>query len=166
MVVVTELVTTSQGRFAGKVADLCRLFPVCPQCSAARKSPAAITRGDTPTHQPGNGIEPIAIAFTALRIAQEEMPEATIRDIRFNQIEIQSNKYQTLQIALQTSNFFGRLFGCYAFFVWFQYIRTMGYSRLASVGHVLLLIFIPLVNLIVFLFMLHKERKLIREHSI
>ena len=106
----------------------------------------------------------IAIAFTALQIAQEEKEDATIRDIRFNRIEIQSSKYQTLQTVLQTSTFCSRLFNFYFLAVWFQYIRTMGYSRWASFGHILLL-FIPLVNLIVFFVMLYKGRKLIVEYS-
>jgi hypothetical protein len=52
----------------------------------------------------------IWIASTALEIAREEMPEATFRNIRFNQIEIQSEKYRTLQTVLQTSASFSRIF--------------------------------------------------------
>lgn len=106
----------------------------------------------------------VPIAFAAVNIAKEEMPTVTGRDVRFNRIEIQSPKYKTLQVILQTSAVLKRIFGCFCFVVWFQYLRTMGYSRWASAGHILLM-FIPLVNLIVFLVMIHKGRVLIAEYS-
>ena len=107
----------------------------------------------------------IPLAFTALRIAQEEIPEATIRDIRFNRIEVQSKTYQMLVIVLQISKTCSNIFFIYCCVVWFQYIRSMGYSRWGAAGHLLLLIFVPLVNLIVFLVMIHKGRVLIAQHS-
>ena len=107
----------------------------------------------------------IPLAFTALRIAQEEVPEVTMRDIRLNRIEVQSKTYQTLVVVLQISKTCSSIFFVYCCVVWFQYIRSMGYSRWGAVGHLLLLILIPLVNLVVFLVMIHKGRVLIAKHS-
>ena len=106
----------------------------------------------------------ITIASIALDIAREENPEAVFRDIRFNRIEIQSKKYQTLQTILQISVLLGNFLQVYMFGIWFQYIRSMGYSRLGAIGH-LLLLFVPLVNLIVFFVMLRKGRVLIARYS-
>ena len=103
----------------------------------------------------------VPLAFTALRIAREEVPEATMRDVRFNRIEVQSKTYQTLVIVLKISKICSNFFFGYCCVIWFQYIRSMGYSRWGAAGH-LLLLFIPLVNLIVFLVMIHKGRVLIR----
>jgi hypothetical protein len=104
----------------------------------------------------------LSLFFTAFRIAQAEIPEVTARDMRFNQIEIQSKTYHTLMIVLRISRTCSSIFTVYCFAVWFRYVRTLGYSRLASIGH-LLLVFVPLINLIVFLVMLHKGRVLIAE---
>ncbi len=106
----------------------------------------------------------IPVAFAALRKAQEEIPEATIRDVRFDRIVIESPEYKALQVVLLTSYPLSRLFSYYCLFVWFQYVRLLGYSRGASVGHVVLLL-LPLVNLIMFLVMLQKGRRLVAECS-
>ncbi|MCL2743379.1 MAG: zinc ribbon domain-containing protein [Planctomycetaceae bacterium] len=103
-------------------------------------------------------------AFVTLQIAREEIPDASIRDVRFNRIEVQSKTYQTLVMILQTSQFCSRIFFGYYLFVWFKYVRAMGYSRLASTGHILIQ-FILLVNMIVFLVMIHKGRVLIAKYS-
>ena len=106
----------------------------------------------------------IAIAFTALGIAKEEIPDAIFRDIRFNRIDVQAEQYHTLQTVLGISKLLIDVLTIYLLVLWFQYIRTMGYSRLGAIGH-LLLLFVPLVNLIVFLVMLRKGRVLIAKHS-
>ena len=106
----------------------------------------------------------IAIAYTALGIAKEEVPEATLRDIRFDRIEIQSSQYHTLQTVLRISKSLSGFLTIYMCIVWFQYVQTMGYSRWGAFGHLLLLL-IPLVNLIVFLVMLRKGRVLITQYS-
>jgi len=56
------------GRFAGKIANLCRLFPVCPQCSPPWKSTAPRSDTGFAMRQSETGVEPITISFDELGI--------------------------------------------------------------------------------------------------
>ncbi|MDR2172550.1 MAG: hypothetical protein LBP59_20615 [Planctomycetaceae bacterium] len=106
----------------------------------------------------------ITLLFISLDIARRERPETTVREVRFQLVEIQSQEYQSYRAVLSAFDLFGKLFLTPAiWFVYFQYLHSLGYSKKRSLCYLLATLFLPIINLILLLYFIHLGGKYIKQ---
>jgi hypothetical protein len=87
----------------------------------------------------------ITFACVALEYAKKEKADISIRDIRFNRVEIQSPQYHFCRIGAIVCRTSGMLLIPLTFVALFQYLRSLRYSYRRSI--LFLLILLPIINL-------------------
>jgi hypothetical protein len=108
----------------------------------------------------------ITFAFIALEYAKTEKADATIREVRFNRIEIQSPQYHFWRILAFVCSTSGKiLLTPITLIVYFQYLRSLGYSFRRSVLYFLITLFLPVINLFIILYFLRLGGKYINDSN-
>jgi hypothetical protein len=110
------------------------------------------------------GVIAITFAFIALEYAKTEKADATIRDVRFNLIEIQSPQYHFWRILAMVCSTSGKtLLTPITLIVYFQYLRSLGYSSRRSILYLIVTLILPIINLFILLYFLRLGSKYINE---
>ncbi|MDR2115139.1 MAG: hypothetical protein LBP87_02035 [Planctomycetaceae bacterium] len=75
----------------------------------------------------------ITLPFIAFEYAKKEKADITLREVRFNLVEIQSPQYHFWQFWATACSTSGKLLLIPYTIFWFQYFRSSGYSYKSSI---------------------------------
>lgn len=107
----------------------------------------------------------IFLAFQALKIGWEEVPELTFRDVRFERVEIESPKYRQIRNVMSFLNIGGEILGIVLLYVYVQWLWAMDYSNTKTLLITLGTIFLPIVNMVILLSVFRHANILIRQEK-